>query len=94
MGPRGWPGHFFDDFVTILVSFWGRFLTSFWKILAQCEVAVHKVIAKWCSGKLFVDFYPVLVSILDRFCDFFGLVDIVKTVLPLARESYFRGFDV
>ena len=42
VGPRGWPGHFFDDFLMILVSLWGRFLTSFWKILAQGEVAVHR----------------------------------------------------
>ena len=72
VGPKGWQGHFCDDFWRILVSFWDGFWTSFLKILTPWEGGVHKVILNGWPGKVCLIFWSLLVSIVGRFCDFLG----------------------
>ncbi len=55
---------------------------------------MHKANVKWCPGRFCLIFVQFGSPFWIDFVTFLVSVDIVKTVLPLARESYFRGFDV
>ena len=52
------------------------------------------MIWKWRPGQGLVDFWSVLVSILDRFVTLGRSSDIGKTVISFAREPYFHSLSV